>query len=97
MSNSAAVHKPLKKSLEDGSNPLSYITLSYMNQIYSVGDKKALEMEDLGTVSIQDDCGPLYVRFSQLWDLERMKPKEKRSLWMVLWRTVGDNTTYNII
>lgn len=47
-------------SFEDACNPLDFIKLGYMNQVYETGAKKTLELEDLGAVSRQDDCKMLY-------------------------------------
>ena len=80
---------PLPVSLEDSCGPLNFIRLGYMNIVYNIGEKKTLEFEDLGAVSIQDDCHELYVQFSKNWQNEIKKPHARRSLWMVLWRTVG--------
>ena len=43
---------------------------------------------DLGCISDQDDCHQLYLTANSYWEEELKKPKEQRSLWKCLWRTV---------
>ncbi len=43
----------------------------------------------MGPVSAQDEARTLYTEFLRQWNFERKLPVEDRSLWLVLWRTVG--------
>lgn len=83
---------PVNFSRIDNDGWLSYLVFGYLSDVYRVGDAKVLELEDLGAVSRHHDCVLLYERFAKAWELECSKPREKRSLWLVLWRTVGWGT-----
>ena len=85
---------PVDFSRIDNDGWLSYLVFGYLSDVYRVGDQKVLEIEDLGTVAREHNCVLLYERFSKAWDVEKMKPREKRSLWLVLWRTVGWGTVF---
>jgi ATP-binding cassette subfamily C (CFTR/MRP) protein 1 len=76
-------------SLEDNTNWISYIFLGHLSKLFHVGFARTLEPADLGGVSHQDRADLLYVKFVRYFDVERQKPKEKRSLWRVLWSSVG--------
>ena len=43
----------------------------------------------MGNTSNKDKAGKIYERFAIHWKEEIKKPLEKRSLWHVLWKTVG--------
>jgi ATP-binding cassette subfamily C (CFTR/MRP) protein 1 len=79
----------LQKSMEDQSSWLSFALFSYLNPIFKKGAIEKLEQQDLGATSIQDSCEHLHPRFEKYWEEESKKPREKRSLWRVLWRTCG--------
>eukprot|EP01035_Chromulina_nebulosa_P019561 gene19561-25461_t len=83
--------KTKKKELskEDQASLLSRIFLVYLNDIFKKGVTGNLNHSDLGSTSIQDQAHVLYDDFMIQWKEEVKKPKEKRSLWYVLWRTVG--------
>ena len=78
-------------SSEDGASPLSRAFLSYLNPLFSLGNSKpdGLAHDDLGIVSKQDKARVLYERFEEEWAKEKKLIPAKRSLWGVLWRTVG--------
>eukprot|EP01038_Epipyxis_sp_PR26KG_P009325 gene9325-12563_t len=76
-------------SYEDNASLLSKFFLFYMNPVFAFGYKKSLEAHDMGGVAAQDKCSLLYDEFLRHWQAEQKLPKAKRSLWKVLWRTVG--------
>ena len=78
-----------KLSFEESAGPLSRLGVFYMNKLIDLGYTRELLHSDLGGVSQQDKCLPLFEKFYGLWQLEMKKPMKKQSLWMVLWRTVG--------
>jgi ATP-binding cassette subfamily C (CFTR/MRP) protein 1 len=86
-----AVAKPATElpSLEEGTNIFSYVFLGHLSRLFTVGYNRELQPADLGGVSTQDRADLLYAAFIKHFDVERAKPREKRSLWGVLWRTVG--------
>jgi hypothetical protein len=77
------------ESAEDTGTGLRFLFLSFLTDLFKLGLTKTLELEDCGIVSQQDDCIQLYKRFSVFWESEHRKPHHKRSLWMVLLRTIG--------
>jgi ATP-binding cassette subfamily C (CFTR/MRP) protein 1 len=79
----------MKKSQEDQSSWFSFSLFFFLNPVFDKGAIEQLEYEDLGTVSTQDSCEHLHVRFEKYFAEERTRPFEKRSLWRVLWRTSG--------
>ena len=80
---------PDTPSQEDESDWISYITMSYLNPLLGWGSKNDLQIEDLGNTSDEDRADLLYQKFNLYWNEESKKIPEKRSLWNVLWRTVG--------
>lgn len=78
-----------EKSFEDSADWLSYALLSFLNPLFEKGYKSTIEHVDLGNISKQDRSDLLYGRFIKEWETERKKQPAKRSLWFVLWRTVG--------
>lgn len=46
-------------------------------------------MEDLGGIPESNRSDVLYERFQVLFEKEKLKPEKRRSLWNVLWLTVG--------
>ena len=78
-----------KKSFEESAGPLSRLGVFYLNKLIDLGYTRELLHSDLGGVSQQDKCLPLFEKFYGLWQLEMKKPLKEQSLWMVLWRTVG--------
>ena len=77
------------KSFEDKAVWYTYFLFSFLNPLFRKGSTETLEQTDLGVVSDQDNVHVLYKKFLDVWDVEKKKPIEKRSLWAVLWRTVG--------
>lgn len=76
-------------SIEDSASLLSRGLFRFLNPLYAIGSKRTLEHEDLGPCAKQDKSNPLFTKFSIHYAAEEIKPFAKRSLWMVLWRTVG--------
>ena len=77
-------------SYEDASTTWSYWTMSFLNPLFKKGfSEEGLALDDLGKVSERDKTNNLYNRFWAQWLLETKKPVNKRSLWLVLWRTAG--------
>ncbi len=74
---------------EDNSNWCSFILLSYLDGLFSLGNQRPLQLDDLGEVSKQDRCEVLYVKFEKEFTIEMAKPKAKRNLLLVLWRVMG--------
>ena len=76
-------------SSEDMASPLSRFLLLYLNPLFQKGYLNTLNLEDLGKTAHQDTSDFLYTRFRLEFEKECLKPDKKRSLWYVLWRTVG--------
>lgn len=76
-------------SSEDAASPLSAFFMTYLNPLLTLGFKKDLEHEDLGETSVQDQSGRLFETFNKHWQDEMKLNPEKRSLWKVMWKTVG--------
>lgn len=83
--------KPTReKSLEERSSWLSYIFFFYLDSLFSIGYRKTLELSDLGGIPEQNRSDVLYKRFEVFYAEEKKnKPVGKRSLWNILWKTVG--------
>lgn len=78
------------KSLEDGASPLSFLFILFMDPLFKKGYKEGIKHEDLGVVSEQDEARRLYLRFDKFLTEEvANKSGPRRSLWLVLWRTVS--------
>ena len=75
------------KSNEDNASSISRFFLTFLNPLFKTGSQRLLNHEDLGVVSEQDKCLKLYETFLNHWNEEVKLPPEKRSLWLVLWRT----------
>jgi ABC-type multidrug transport system fused ATPase/permease subunit len=76
-------------NLEDSSSWLSFIFMLFLDSIFTKGYQRPLELTDLGGIAKQDRADLLYDKFSKEYASECKKPKEKRSLWAVLWRTTS--------
>lgn len=74
---------------EEQANWISFLFLSYLNPIFRSGNEKPLEMQDLGGIAKQDRSETLYDSFTREYEQESQKPLARRSLWKVLWRSVG--------
>jgi ABC-type multidrug transport system fused ATPase/permease subunit len=79
----------MEHSFEDNASLLGKIALNYMDPVFSRAHEHGLVHEDLGKVSQQDQATRLHELFEKEWEIEIKKPKDKRSLWRALWRTVG--------
>ena len=88
-------NKPENVSFEDQASWLSKTFLLYLNPLFALGSSatadKQIEIVDLGPTSTQDRALVLYTEFMKQWQHERRLKPEQRSLWYVLWRTVGYN------
>jgi ABC-type multidrug transport system fused ATPase/permease subunit len=83
-------NKDLGHSLEDSSSWLGYVLLTFLDDLFAKGYKQTLELSDLGGISKQDRSDTLHERFKLKYEKEcKNHPLHKRSLWRVLWRTVG--------
>lgn len=78
-------------SLEDSSSWLSFITLGFVDELLNKGFKKTLEATDLGGNSERDRADLLRVKFDAAMAVEVLTHPDPstRSLWRVMWRTVG--------
>lgn len=79
----------LLSSFEDNASWHEYVLFTFLNPLFEKGNKRPLESADLGHVSKDDNVNNLYNKFLVVWEVEKQKPNEKRSLWGVLWRTIG--------
>ena len=77
------------RSLEDEASLLSHPTFAFLNPLFARGAEQTLELEDLGRCSSQDASRPLFAAFSREYERESLKERRRRSLWLILWRTVG--------
>jgi ATP-binding cassette subfamily C (CFTR/MRP) protein 1 len=89
-----SVHVPktpahMRPSLEDTSSWSSFILMAHLSDLFSLGSKQDLSLEDLGGVSVEDRSDILYAEFCRHFEVERKKPKNKRSLWSVLLKATG--------
>lgn len=78
-----------KVSFEDEASFLSKCFMFYLNPLFKKGYNDGLVHADLGLAAEQDRSALLYDSFIVEWEKEVKLPREKRSLWNVLWRTVG--------
>lgn len=77
-------------SLEASSGPIGFVLMTYLDKLFSEGYKRTLTDKDLGGISEADRSDLLIKKFNELYENEaRTTPLQKRSLWKVLWRTVG--------
>ncbi len=78
-------------NFEDSSNIMSFISLAYLNRVFTVGNKKgSLDLQDLGGISPQDRSELLYERFVDEYKKEiSVQQVHRRSLWKAIWRTIG--------
>jgi hypothetical protein len=58
----------LDKSLEDRANPLSLLSLSYLNPLLALGSHKVLDLEDIGVPSDQDRAERAYEGTRKVFD-----------------------------
>ena len=75
-------------SYEDAATSFEHWTMKFMNPVFQKGTT-GLNHKDLGKVSEQDKANNLYKSFWEQWLLETKKQPKHRSLWRVLWRSVG--------
>lgn len=87
--------------MEDGASFFSRLFVLYLNPLFAKGaaanGDQQIELSDLGLTSKQDQSLLLFVEFTKQWEHERRLLPEKRSLWYVLWRTVGYGTLFKAI
>ena len=83
-----------ERSMEDKASFISRLFILYLNPLFAKGAAAngmaaQIELVDLGPTSDQDKTKRLYVEFMKQWEIEKRLPENRRSLWFVLWRTVG--------
>jgi hypothetical protein len=78
-------------SAEDGADFWSFLFMLWLNPLVSKGYKEGITHVDLGAVSKQDEVRGLYKTFWKLWlqHCQKYPNGSDRSLWTVLWQTVG--------
>lgn len=81
-------NKEPQKSFEEQANWFSRIFLIYLDKLFKKGAEQQLTLEDLGPTTQLDTAKVVYTKFETLWKDECQLPKEKRSLWKVMWRTI---------
>ena len=92
-----SIKMPIKKdsngvllSYEDAASTYEHWSMQFMNPLFIKGyTEKGITHKDLGVVSNQDKSSKLYDDFWEQWLIEAKKPVKQRSLWKVLWRSVG--------
>lgn len=99
---SSAADNTGKESLEDQASLLSTVFLFYLNPLFTKGanatdSSNQVELVDLGPTSKQDRASKLYTEFTKQWEKERLLKPKHRSLWFVLWRTVGYHKLFKAI
>lgn len=77
------------KSLEEDTNWFTYTFMVYLDSLFSVANKRTLEIEDLGAIPKANRADVLYPVFMGHYQKQRHLPPEKRSLWHAIWLTVG--------
>ena len=90
-----------QQSFEDSASFWSRLLVLYLNPLFkkganAVGGKK-IELVDLGATSKQDRALGLYTKFVVQWEWEKKLAETSRSLWSVLWRTIGYDQLFNSI
>jgi hypothetical protein len=79
----------ITESLDAGSSFLGFIFMTYLDKLFTIGNRRTLELKDLGPPR-KDSCSAyLHSEFMIHYGKEIKKPIEKRSLWHVMWQTVG--------
>jgi ATP-binding cassette subfamily C (CFTR/MRP) protein 1 len=76
-------------NIEESSSWFSWTFMIYLDKLFSVGNVRTLELNDLGQISTQDKTELLYEKFTKFYEEESKKPIHKRSLWIPLLKTVG--------
>ena len=92
MQNVKAAAKTLNEtpSLEASSGVFGFVFMTFFDKLFATGYKRTLTDSDLGGISAADRSDLLYARFGSLYAAEsQSKTPAQRSLWGVLWKTVG--------
>lgn len=76
-------------SFEDSASIIGKVFITWLDPIFKKGYEKNLLHQDLGIVSNQDKSIKLHDDFITQWNLEQKRPRNRQSLWRILWRTVG--------
>ena len=84
-------------SFEDQAGPVARFFVTYMNPLLTYGGRNNIVHEDLGVVSDQDRAALLYTEFEKHMTNELKKEEKERSLWNVLWKTVGYTRLYKAL
>jgi ATP-binding cassette subfamily C (CFTR/MRP) protein 1 len=85
----AAPHQPPTKSLEEETSFLGYIFMTYLDSLFAIGNRRPLELEDLGAIPKNNRADNLHAKFIVHYEKQRKLPAHKRSLWHAIWLTVG--------
>lgn len=67
----------------------SWLTISNMNTMFSLGSKKRLEVEDLGKIRDDDCVKSVSAIFESEWKKELLLIPPKRSLWRPIFKVTG--------
>ena len=77
------------KDWQKGGNFLSRIFMGNLNALFELGNKRTLEMEDLGMIDVESRVIPVYARFKLFRAQEEELPVEVRSFWRVILKICG--------
>jgi hypothetical protein len=77
------------QSHEEAASMLGYLTFSFLTPIFQVGSRRSIENYDLGVVGAKDIASSVGTRFNKAWNAELFLPEEHRSLWRIIWGTIG--------
>ena len=76
-------------NLEESAGFFTFVLMSWLDQLFKKGYSRPLELSDLGEIGKADRSDILHEKFVKEYDIELHKVVAKRSLWGILWRTVG--------
>jgi len=80
----------VQKNFErDDWNPFARISFGFMNPLFRLGATRPLELADCGMVAEEERVKQVYARFEVAYAEETKLPKEKRSIWRALRKTIG--------
>jgi hypothetical protein len=55
----------------------------YLDPLLKLGSSRTLLHSDLGFINKEDKCSNVQIVFDKHWEIERKKPLNKQSLWLV--------------
>ena len=76
-------------NMEESSSWLSYLFMTYLDGLFKIGNERTLKLSDLKGIAQQDKSEVLQAKFSAVWDEEMQNNNKKKTLWPLIWRTVG--------